>query len=102
MPTLKIKKSVGKKGKNGVEDTKVVQEALNKHKSAGGYGALDVDGDAGKKTIAAIKAFQKKVMGVKTDSRVDAGGATLAALGELVKFRLSSRSRYQVPDDWRG
>jgi peptidoglycan hydrolase-like protein with peptidoglycan-binding domain len=80
MASVKIKKSVGKNGKNGVDDTKKIQELLNAHKSQGGYAALAVDGDVGKKTIAAITAFQSKVMGVKADGRVDVDGPTLAAL----------------------
>ena len=80
MATVKIKKSVGKNGKNDVEDAKKIQELLNVHKTKGGYTALAVDGVAGKKTIAAITAFQSKVMGVKADGRVDVDGPTLAAL----------------------
>jgi peptidoglycan hydrolase-like protein with peptidoglycan-binding domain len=80
MASVKIKKSVGKNGKNEVDDAKRIQELLNAHKSQGGYATLAVDGDVGKKTIAAITAFQSKVMGVKADGRVDVDGATLAAL----------------------
>lgn len=80
MAAVKIKKSVGKNGKNDAGDAKKIQELLNLHKSKGGYAALAVDGDVGKKTIAAIIAFQSKVMGVKADGRVDVDGPTLAAL----------------------
>jgi peptidoglycan hydrolase-like protein with peptidoglycan-binding domain len=80
MASVKIKKSVGKNGKNDADDAKKIQELLNAHKTQGGYAALAVDGDVGKKTIAAITAFQSKVMGVKADGRVDVDGATLAAL----------------------
>jgi len=83
MADIKIRKSVGKSGKNAIDDVKKIQELLNKHKSAGGYAALKVDMDCGKKTIAAITAFQSKVMGMsKADGRVDAGGKTLKALND--------------------
>jgi len=81
MAAIKIRKTVGKKGHNAVDDVKKIQELLNKHKSAGGYAALKVDMDCGKKTIDAIAAFQGKAMGMgKPDGRVDPGGATLKAL----------------------
>jgi hypothetical protein len=83
MADIKIRKSVGKNGKNAIDDVLKIQELLNKHKSAGGYAALKLDMDCGKKTIAAITAFQSKVVGLgRPDSRVDPGGRTLAALNQ--------------------
>src|SRR5215470_3460117 len=75
---LPISKSVGKGGKNNSEDVKIVQAALN-----GKIGAsLAVDGDCGKKTIAAIKVFQKSMGMSKPDGRVDPGKDTANALAD--------------------
>ena len=82
MAAIKIKKSVGNKGKNEKADTKKIQELLNKHTKAGGFSKLSTDGIAGKKTTAAIKGFQTKAMGGKADGRVDPNGKTLGALNE--------------------
>lgn len=76
----KISKSVGKGGKNASEDVKMIQELLNGFAQMGGYAKLKVDGVSGKKTIAAINAFQIKVMGGKADGRVDPGKNTIKAL----------------------
>ena len=81
MAAVKIRKSVGKKGKNAVDDVKKIQELLNTHASKAGFKKLTVDMDVGTKTIGAIEAFQKKVVGMsRPDGRVDPGGSTLAAL----------------------
>src|SRR5262245_44711138 len=73
---LPISKPVGKGGKNNSEDVKIVQAALNTKAGAG----LAVDGDCRKKTIAAIKAFQKSLGMSKPDGRVDPGESTAKAL----------------------
>ncbi len=70
-----INKSVGEKGDNDTEDVKIVQELLNKKGAS-----LTVDGDCGKKTIDAIKAFQSKLGFSKPDGRVDPGGKTWKGL----------------------
>jgi peptidoglycan hydrolase-like protein with peptidoglycan-binding domain len=77
---VKISSSVGKGGKNKPEDVKQVQELLNQHRSAGGYATLKVDGQMGKKTLAAIEAFQKKVLAGSVDGRINPGRETLAGL----------------------
>ena len=71
-----ISASVGNKGKNTSEDTKVVQSLLNN------IGAkLNVDGECGKATILAIRTFQSDVLGFsKSDGRVDPDGYTLKGL----------------------
>ena len=82
MPFVKIRKSVGNKGKNEPEDTKKIQQLLNRHTKAGGFKKLDDDGLVGKMTIRAIRGFQKKAMGGKVDGRVDVNNKTIAALNE--------------------
>jgi hypothetical protein len=77
-----INSSVGRGGINRPEDVRVVQDLLNKS-SCAPTPALGVDGKIGPKTIAAIEAFQKKVLLMsRPDGRVDPGGKTLAALSE--------------------
>lgn len=78
MPSIKT--SVGKGGRNVAADVETVQALLNKHCSMAGFAKLKVDGDAGKKTIGAIKAFQTKVVKISADGRVDPGGKTLGKL----------------------
>lgn len=82
MAKVKIRKSVGHKGKNELGDTKAVQKLLNGHTKAGGFKKLGVDGLVGPKTIGSIRGFQKKVMGSKADGRVDPGHKTIAALNQ--------------------
>ena len=82
MSNFKIRKSVGHKGKNETEDTKKIQDLLNRHAKAGGFTKLNVDGIVGKKTIGAIRGFQKKAMGGKADGRVDTNGKTIIASNE--------------------
>ena len=82
MATIKIKKSVGKSGKNVPEDTKKIQIALNIFAAQAKFSKLATDSDCGPKTIAAITAFQKNVMAVKADGRVDPGRATIEALNQ--------------------
>src|SRR5580765_7222814 len=78
-----IKKSVGKGGKNEEEDVKVVQELLNKFAKLCEYSKLDEDGEVGGKTLAAIAAFQEKVvMMARPDKLISPGGATIKKLGE--------------------
>ncbi len=76
----KISKSVGKGGNNTSKDVIIIQELLNKFTQMGGFSPLKVDGVNGKKTIGAISAFQVKVMGVKSDGRVDPKKNTIEAL----------------------
>jgi peptidoglycan hydrolase-like protein with peptidoglycan-binding domain len=72
---LSISDSVGKGGSNKEKDVTKVQELLNSKNNA----ALVVDGICGKKTIAAIEAFQQKTFGWK-DGLISVGGKTWKAL----------------------
>src|SRR5687768_6710821 len=75
-----ISASVGHGGENRPEDIRTVQKLLNEH-SMPPLRALDVDGHAGEKTIAAIRHFQSTKVGLKRpDGRVDPGGETLRML----------------------
>ncbi len=79
----KISKSVGKGGKNEEADVKIVQELLNKFTKLGGYSKLDEDGKVGDKTLAAIAAFQQKVVKMAhPDKLVNPGGPTIKKLNE--------------------
>lgn len=72
-----ISQSVGDGGKNVEADVKLVQQLLNKNHGQ----SLTADGDCGAKTIAAIKDFQAKKVGLSTpDGRIDPGGKTWTAL----------------------
>jgi peptidoglycan hydrolase-like protein with peptidoglycan-binding domain len=78
-----IKHSVGKGGKNDSGDVLTVQILLNKFIIPGFLGGpvLVQDGIAGKKTKAAIKAFQAVYLGFGApDGKVDPGGKTIKAL----------------------
>ena len=76
-----IAKSVGDGGRNNKSDTRIVQKLLNNFINALGLPALLVDGDCGAITIAAIRKFQKQIVGLSNpDGRVDPGGRTIGAL----------------------
>lgn len=78
----KISGSVGKGGKNKPADVEQVQTLLNAHARRAKYPRLRVDGDAGRKTIGAIRVFQTRVLGLpRGDGRVDPGKETLKGLG---------------------
>jgi putative chitinase len=74
--------SVGANGQNDRTDVKTVQILLNMHRDALGLAApLGEDGGIGPQTLAAIEAFQRRVMGMANpDRRIDPGGGTLARL----------------------
>jgi hypothetical protein len=75
--------SVGRKGTNQLADVLAVQILLNKFVVPGRLKVpiLVQDGQCGPKSIKAIEAFQRQVMGMsKTDGKVDPHGATLKAL----------------------
>lgn len=76
-PQPTIAASVGTGATNDKADVVVVQTLLEAHD----YDPGVVDGIAGAKTIAAIRAFQSTFM-AKPDGRVDPGGATFRALIE--------------------
>jgi outer membrane protein OmpA-like peptidoglycan-associated protein len=65
-----LRGSGGRGGENASSDVRAVPAALG----------LAADGDCGPKTIAAIKAYQKKMGQAKADGRVDVGGTTERAL----------------------
>ena len=72
-----ISASVGNRGVNRPDDVRQVQERLNRFVARLELEPLQVDGDCGPQTRAAITAFQDDVMGVEVpDGRVDPGGAT--------------------------
>jgi len=99
--------SVGQGGKNTKPaDNAWVQMSLNKFIVPGCLGKLKPltpDGIIGPKTIAAIKTFQRGIVGFRNpDGRVDPGGATLAALDGPVKWpKQSTPSVWEHSYDFR-
>jgi len=83
-----LRASVGNSGKNNKNDVAYVQNLLNKHKfslSHTNLMPLKTDGICGKKTIAAITAFQSEVVCLsKPDGRVDPGGQTIKGLEKQI------------------
>jgi len=72
--------SVGRGGLNRTEDVLLVQELLNHHSQAP-QRPLVVDGVMSSRTIAAIEAFQRRVVNIhRPDGRIDPGDRTMAAL----------------------
>jgi peptidoglycan hydrolase-like protein with peptidoglycan-binding domain len=72
--------SVGRGGLNRTEDVLLVQELLNRHSQAP-QRPLVVDGVMSSRTIAAIEAFQRRVVNIhRPDGRIDPGDRTMAAL----------------------
>jgi peptidoglycan hydrolase-like protein with peptidoglycan-binding domain len=77
-----ISASVGRGGANLREDVRLVQQLLNRH-PRGAQPPLGEDGLIGSRTLAAIEAFQRDVVGMaRPDGRVDPGGRTFAAMGQ--------------------
>lgn len=73
--------SVGKGGANKPADVTIVQKLLNPWLSAVSDPLLLVSGTADDKTIAAIRAYQKKVVGLASaDGKIDPGGRSWTAL----------------------
>lgn len=77
-----INLSVGKSGINRRDDVSTVQQLLNENLyRLIPFTGLAVDGICGKKTIALIKEFQRRVLKVTApDGRVDPNGKTFEAL----------------------
>jgi len=72
--------SVGRGGLNRTEDVLLVQALLNRHSQAP-QRPLVVDGVMSSRTIAAIEAFQRRVVNIhRPDGRIDPGDRTMAAL----------------------
>lgn len=74
--------SVGKGGRNNLQDVKTVQTLLNERIKIP-TPQLKVDGKCGRKTKEAITEFQKNSVGImRPDGRVDPAGRTLTALND--------------------
>ncbi len=72
-----IMRSVGESGINNRQDVLAVQQRLRSH----GAPSLKVDGIAGPRTVAAIRAFQQAhLRAQRPDGRVDLGGPTWRTL----------------------
>ena len=76
-----ITRSVGRGGVNISDDVKTIQVLLNLNiYQLSGLGPITENGACGASTIAAIELFQRRVRRPRPDGKVDANGATLAAL----------------------
>lgn len=86
-----ITASVGKRGVNRPQDVRIIQALLNMCRSRTGIAApLATDGKIGRKTIAAIGAFQRAISGAtQPDCRVDCGGITLGLLRQFMPKRFT-------------
>ena len=74
--------SVGRGGANRPDDVRLIQDMLNQNAAATGQ-TVDTDGRIGPKTIAAIEAFQRAVVGMANpDGRIDPGGKSFQALSQ--------------------
>jgi hypothetical protein len=78
---MAIGASVGKGGTNELADVLVVQHLLNGWLADTNQTVLPTTGNCGPLTIAAIEAFQTRVLGAtRPDARIDPGGRTWNAL----------------------
>lgn len=80
-----IAQSVGKGGVNAAADVKTVQRLLNRFVADLGLPKLAENGTAGQALTDAITAFQRKVMQITPDGRVDANGNTIKRLAKKVE-----------------
>ena len=72
--------SVGHGGLNRTDDVRLVQELLNRHMQPP-QRPLVVDGVMSTRTIAAIEAFQRRVLNIhRSDGRIQPGDSTMVAL----------------------
>ncbi len=79
--TASLKASVGQNGVNHRDDVKLIQGLLNKFTSRAHFTPLKVDGLIGRRTVAAIHAFQRSILKFRnSDGRVDPGGKTIKGL----------------------
>ena len=101
---VNITASVGKNGINKIEDVYPVQILLNKFIIPGCLkptGILQQDGDVGNKTIAAIKDFQRRIVGFSNpDGRVDPGGKTIKALNGPLKWASAATHSAESTKEW--
>jgi uncharacterized protein (TIGR02594 family) len=90
----KIGRTVGRGGDNHRNDVETVQKLLNANAEALGLTELLVeDGKVGRKTIAAIEAFQKKVLGFRhPDGRIHPNGLVWSALVDTALHKLNELS----------
>lgn len=86
-----IRAAVGSRGRNRPADVKTVQTLLNRwQRNIRLPRPLAVDGFAGRRTVAAILAFQGRVVEMAfPDGRVDPGGETLRTLNRSPRFTLT-------------
>ena len=86
--------SVGDGGDNAKGDARVVQALINCNlERMANISPLDVDGVIGPVSLAAIRAFQREVLGSTVpDGRVDPGGPTLHGLLEPVTREFSEET----------
>ncbi|MGH9861117.1 MAG: peptidoglycan-binding domain-containing protein, partial [Candidatus Acidiferrales bacterium] len=86
-----ITASVGKGGLNRPQDVRIIQALLNMCRWHIGIASpWAMDGKIGRKTIAAIGAFQRAVSGAtQPDCRVDCGGITLGLLRQCMPQRFT-------------
>lgn len=103
MAKLQITQSVGLGGVNKPNDIKAVQAALNKLLGLiPPTKKLVEDGKLGlkpenSKTVAAIKAFQKQVVGlVRPDGRIDANGGSHRKINEKLAVTTLTKSTQQL------
>ena len=81
--------SVGHGGLNRTDDVRLVQELLNRHIQAP-QRPLVVDGVMSPRTIAAIAAFQRRVLNIhRPDGRIQPGDSTMVALTRQVEQTLT-------------
>ncbi len=101
---VNITASVGKNGKNKIEDIFPIQMLLNKFIIPGCLKPrtfIQQDGIIGQKTIDAIKDFQRRIVGFQNpDGRIDPGGKTLAALNGPLVWAKASTSSEEKTRDW--
>jgi peptidoglycan hydrolase-like protein with peptidoglycan-binding domain len=81
--------SVGHGGLNRTDDVRLVQELLNRHMQPSQL-PLVVDGVMSPRTIAAIEAFQRRVLNIhRPDGRIQPGDSTMLALMRQAKQTLT-------------
>jgi len=81
--------SVGHGGLNRTDDVCLVQELLNRHMHPPQH-PLIVDGVMSPRTIAAIEAFQRRVLNIhRPDGRIQPGDSTMVALTRQVEQTLT-------------
>lgn len=84
--------SVGRGGLNRSEDVRLVQELLNQHLRPP-QPALVVNGVVDARLLAALEAFQRRVVQMhRPDGRVDPGSQTFTALASQAEQSSAPRS----------